>query len=342
MLTYAFQVLKKKDYERIQSEPFDRIEDLYAEILYRGVSNQIKQGLYKEYVLVQDSITTFKGKLDITGTIRNRIQHRQQVSCEYDELTENNTFNKIIKSTIGILLKDSDIDSSRRKALQTLLPFLAHIDDISLPEVHWNTLRFQRGNQTYEMLINICYFIYESVLLTTDTGDLKVMSFFDQQLHRLYERFVLEYYRKEFHGQLTANADMIEWAFDNEKNNEGLLFMPRMRSDIMLKTKSKTLIIDTKYYGRTLQYLYDKASVSSHNLYQIFTYVNNEDKDCSGNVSGLLLYAKTQEEVTPDMDFYIKRNHFLVKTLDLNQPFSEIRNQLNTIVYNAFPELKLP
>ena len=98
MLTYAFQVLNKKDYERVESEPFEKINDLYAEILYRGVSNQLKQGLYKEYVLVQDSLSSFKGRLDITGTIQNRIQRRQEVSCEYDELTENNTFNRIIKS----------------------------------------------------------------------------------------------------------------------------------------------------------------------------------------------------------------------------------------------------
>lgn len=340
MLTYAFQVLRKKDYERIESEPFEKIQDLYAEILYRGVSNQIKQGLYKEYVSVQDSLSSFKGKLDVSGTINNRIQHRQEVSCIFDELTENNVFNRIIKSSIGILLKDNSLDDARRKALQALYPYLAHIDGINLSAVHWSTLRFQRSNQTYEMLINICYFIYESVLLTTDSGTFKMMTFFDKQLSRLYERFVLEYYKTEFLGKLIVNADIIQWAINNEMESKGLLFMPQMRSDIMLKHANRTLIIDTKYYGRTLQYLYDKASISSHNLYQIFTYVNNEDMDNTGNVSGMLLYAKTQEEISPDMDFYVKKNHFLVKTLDLNLSFSLIKEQLNAIAYGAFPELQ--
>ena len=46
MLTYAFQELRQNNYEDIAKEDFERIQDLFAEILYRGVSVQLKQGLY--------------------------------------------------------------------------------------------------------------------------------------------------------------------------------------------------------------------------------------------------------------------------------------------------------
>ena len=42
MLTYAFQELKQNNYEEIAGEEFDEIHDLFAEILLRGISFQLK------------------------------------------------------------------------------------------------------------------------------------------------------------------------------------------------------------------------------------------------------------------------------------------------------------
>mgnify|MGYP000846290129 CR=1 FL=1 len=107
-----------------------------------------------------------------------------------------------------------------------------------------------------------------------------------------------------------------------------------MKSDITLRYQGKTLIIDTKYYGQTMQTnsLFNSRTLHSHNMYQIFTYVKNMDFARSGNVSGLLLYAKTDEDIVPDNDYIISGNRISVKTLDLNTDFSNISKQLNAIV----------
>ncbi|OQA08652.1 MAG: 5-methylcytosine-specific restriction enzyme subunit McrC [Firmicutes bacterium ADurb.Bin373] len=97
-----------------------------------------------------------------------------------------------------------------------------------------------------------------------------------------------------------------------------------MRSDITLRHKGKTLIIDTKYYERTMQTnsRFNSQTIHSHNMCQIFTYVKNMDFAHSGNVGGLLLYAKTDEDIEPDKDFIIGGNRISVKTwtLILNSP----------------------
>ena len=59
-------------------------------------------------------------------------------------------------------------------------------------------------------------------------------------------------------------------------------------------------------------------------MYQIFSYVKNKDlelkgKDCE--VSGMLLYAKTNQSIQPDSDYLIDENLISVKTIDLNQDF---------------------
>ena len=67
-------------------------------------------------------------------------------------------------------------------------------------------------------------------------------------------------------------------------------------------------------------------------MYQSFTYVNNKDVSKSGNISGVLLYAKTDEDVIPDNEYMMSGNRISVKTLDLNADFAIIEDQLGKLV----------
>lgn len=115
--------------------------------------------------------------------------------------------------------------------------------------------------------------------------------------------------------------------------------LPVMQSDIMLTKDDTVLIIDAKYYTHTTQTQYDVHTLHSGNLYQIFTYVKNKDTgfgDKPHTVSGMLLYAATDEAIQPDNSYQMSGNKISVRTLDLNQEFSEIATQLNTIVDEHF------
>ena len=85
-----------------------------------------------------------------------------------------------------------------------------------------------------------------------------------------------------------------------------------------------------------MQMQYNKATLYSGNMYQIFTYVKNQDAMNTGNVSGMLLYAKTEESITPDCSFVIGGNKISVKTLDLNKEFNLIAAQLDQIAEEHF------
>ena len=84
MLTYAFQSLRQSNYDSVATEDFENIHDMFAAILGKGVANQLKQGLYKEYILQSEELSVLRGKLNLQGTIKNRTQHRQKLACEYD------------------------------------------------------------------------------------------------------------------------------------------------------------------------------------------------------------------------------------------------------------------
>ena len=104
----------------------------------------------------------------------------------------------------------------------------------------------------------------------------------------------------------------------------------------MLTRGDKTLIIDAKYYSNATQVQYGKHTLHSNNIYQIFAYVKNQDVGHTGNVAGLLLYAKTDEEITPDMSVVMSGNRISAKTLDLNCDFDTISAQLKGIAKEYF------
>lgn len=105
MLSYAFTTLKESVYDDIQKESFENIHNLFAAILAKGIGLQLKQGLYREYINRVETLPVVRGKIDMPGTIRNRLGRRQVVTCDYDELSENNLLNQILKSTVFLLLR---------------------------------------------------------------------------------------------------------------------------------------------------------------------------------------------------------------------------------------------
>lgn len=333
MLSYAFQTLNGKGYNKIASEEFENTAELFSEILIIGVSRQIKQGLVKDYIEINETTSSIRGKINITESINSQSFLKKQLNCTYDEFSLNCYLNQIIKSTMNLLLK-ADISHERKKKLKNLLMYFSEVDLIDLKSIDWK-IRFDRNNQTYKMLLGVCYLTIEGLIQTTSKGDAKLLEFIDdQRMSRLYEKFVLNYYIKE-HPEITASASQIKWQLDDFND----FMLPKMQSDVYLEYENNVLIIDTKYYSHTTQSYWDVNTVHSGNLYQIFAYVKNKESELKGkeySVSGMLLYARTTESIQPDNDYLMSGNKISVKTLDLNKEFNVIKKQLDYIVYNNF------
>lgn len=332
MLTYAFQDLRQNNYDDIAGEEFDNILDLFAEILFRGISLQLKRGLHKDYVPEAEDIPTVKGKINLNETIRLRLQRRKLVSCEFDNFTEDNPHNQIIKSTLSLMISSGEVKSLRKRRLRSLLLYFTGISEFDLNNAKWSEIKYDRNSSTYRMLHNFCYFVVKRLLLTTQSGPYKTKSFEEELMSRLFEKFVRSYYRRHY-PQYSARSAKVEWNIDVEESS--LPLIPEMRTDIMLTFPERTLIIDTKYYGQSMQINMDKATVRSNNLYQINSYVLHEDRLHSGNIDGMLLYAKTQEAICPDGLMKLNDGNIIYfRNLDLNQDFGNIKHQLDALISN--------
>lgn len=332
MLSYAFQILNQQCYKKVTTEKFSNAADMCAAILIVGFSSQLKRGVNREYLPETELLSVLRGRIEISESMKASNRLKGKIMCTYDDFSINSYMNRIVKTTLELLIK-GNISLERKKAVRRLLPVMVSVKVLDVKTINWN-IHFNQNNQTYRMLIYVCYLVIKGLLQTQSSGNFKLMDFIDEQrMCRLYEKFILEYYRKE-HQEVTANSSRIQWQLDDDADNA----LPIMQTDIMLSDKFKTLIIDAKYYHATMQHQFDAHTIHSGNLYQIFTYVKNKQFEVgqSHEVAGLILYAKTDEQIVPDNSYKMSGNRISAKTLDLDCDFGKIKRQLDNIVLEYF------
>ena len=329
MLAYAFQALHEQGYKDVATEEFENTGELLAAILCRSVSVQLKRGLNRQYILNEEPLSSPRGKILIGESIKNQTIRKRQLVCDYDEFSANAYTNRIIKTTMELLLR-TNISKTRKKSIRKLLIFFDGVDVLDVHSICWD-LQYNRNNQTYRMIISICQLIIKGLLQTTTDGYVCLMDYADDMtMAKLYEKFILGYFRRE-HPEIKAYSPQIAWQVSDGYRTQ----LPIMQSDIVLENKKtgKILIIDAKYYTHNMQVKspFHMQSLHSANLYQIFTYVKNWNAAPGEEVSGMLLYAKTDDKMQPDNDYQMSGNQISVKTLDLNCAFAVIAEQLDAI-----------
>jgi 5-methylcytosine-specific restriction enzyme subunit McrC len=334
MLAYVYDDIELDREVNVSAESFDDVLNLFAGVLSKGVARLLKRGLHRDYVDCEEEQTVIRGRIAMPGTIRNAAMGRKQVSCITSEYTEDNLLNQIIKTTSKVLIRSDEVDSRWRNAIKEQMWYFTGVSDLEVSSIPWERIHFGREVRSYRLIIAVCRLILENMLQTEEDGQVHLRSFpEDVRLESLYERFLRAYYKREHGDTVKVGAEEVNWALDDGREEDDYSFLPHMVTDVFLEDKRshRVLIIDAKFYGRVLLTHYANSIARSAHLYQIFAYVKNEQQHRVQDVSGMLLYAQT-EEGSIDETYSMSGNAIRVKTLDLNQDFAGIRTQLDTIL----------
>lgn len=333
MLAYAFQILKEDGMSNLDTENFKNTGDLFAQILIQGLTNQVRRGLKGQYREKEESLSTIRGRINLENTIRRSEFLKGKTVCRFEVFVPDSDQNRLYKLVIKILLK-SDIDKERKRKLRYLLRYFEGVENVQIREIKWSNLDNERS-RIGKILIGICRLLLEGLIQTDNNGQTRLMNFVDEQrMSRLYEKFLLEYCKREF-PELNPRSARIKWALDDYEFS----FLPNMQSDIFLENEEgKVLIIDAKYYGSNFLQHFSHQIIHPANIYQIFTYVKNEaaHRNNPQDVAGVLLYAKTDSQIQPKADYSMNGNVIKVRTLDLNQDFAKIKKDINSLVQTYF------
>lgn len=120
MLAYAFQVLNEQGYKDVAVEDFENTAELLTAILCRGVTVQIKRGLMRDYIVKEEPLSSLRGKIEVSESIKTQSIRKKKLVCSFDDFSTNAYNNRIIKTTFNVLLKSS-ISKVRKRILRNCL-----------------------------------------------------------------------------------------------------------------------------------------------------------------------------------------------------------------------------
>lgn len=331
LLCYAWNKLEESEIVNVNEIDSTELIDLFAKVLSNSCSRLLKQGLDRYYVEHEDVIMGIKGKFNFSATIKQNVLPLSKTACIYDEFDYDILHNQILKTTIGKLLRTKNLDSSIKDELYKVYLKLPPISEIVIRKAMFNQIRLHRNNYHYDFILKVCQIVNENLFIDESKGNYKFKDFTREEkaMARLFEAFVRNFYKIE--TDFSVSSDSIKWQFESD-NAEDLDMLPAMLTDITLQGKNQKIIIDTKYYKEAFQTRYDKQKINSSNLYQLFSYLKNQEmnSEITLNCEGILLYPSIQNDFVHSFKY---ENHKIrIMAINLNQDWQKIRTDLLKIV----------
>ncbi|MDT3739716.1 MAG: 5-methylcytosine-specific restriction endonuclease system specificity protein McrC [Candidatus Kapabacteria bacterium] len=333
LLCYAWNKLDEKDRVDVSIDDKTELLDLFAKVLINATKILLKRGIDKSYIDKTEELAGVKGKLQFSRTLKSNILFKQRTICSFDDFSENIISNRILVSTIYRLTRTNSLDKQLKYELVTLLRMLSNIEQIGITHSIFKQVRMNRNNHFYGFVMDVCQIIYESTLPSEVQGQFKFSDFTrdDKKMNILFESFIRNYYKVEQKKYNTVKKETIRWQFDKTET-DSIQYLPIMETDITLENSEEKIIIDAKFYRETMNLYYDREKIKSTNLYQLFSYLlNQQDGNMkTQNATGILLYPTITKDY--DLEFHYKDHKIKIMTLNLNSNWRNISSRLNEII----------
>tara|TARA_R110001599_G_C12269246_1_gene661200 strand:- start:3828 stop:4868 length:1041 start_codon:yes stop_codon:yes gene_type:complete len=326
MLCYSWNVLDQQKIINVDDWEVEKPVDLFARVLISGTKYLLRYGIGKQYQDKVEAINSIRGRVDIVNSMRRMLPKHGKAICSFDDFSVDNLNNQIIKATLKILSRDSDLDAKLRHETKTLIRGLNTVKDIKLANKTFSQISLNSHTRTYRLLLNICNLIFHQSLLNPEDSKYQFRDFVrdERKMAIVYEKFLYNFY-KSSQSDYDVSRDRIRWDA-HSPDDPGLSLLPTMNTDITLRCMTKTIVIDAKYYRQTLNDFRGSKKLHSTNLYQIFAYLENIKEEVGIGLEGLLLYPVTDEAIS---NRYIMSGKLIrVETIDLMKSWESIEIDL--------------
>lgn len=285
--------------------------DIIGEIFYRELSREVQKGIYNEYVSVENSIGNIKGKLLVTKHSKVNRFNKSKAYCAYDEFTEDNFFNRILKRTLDYLLRE--VKNERLKSnLRILERSFEEVSDEFIDKHYLNRYKLNRRNERFKNSFELAKMILNGSMGDNSKGkDFGFTLLFE--MNYLYEEYigvVLKEIMCEEEDTFVSTQEKSKYLLYNQKRNREEI---SLKPDIVVyKGGIPKIIIDTKWKRGTRN---GKENYSQGDVYQMYAYITSY-KECEKCV---LLYPKEEDggEVLWSVKGYDNKD-ILMRSVDLS------------------------
>ena len=198
-------------------------------------------------------------------------------------------------------------------------------------------VQLDRNRSLYRFLLSVCRLVYESQLVDEDRTDRTVFNDFRKtdRMWQLFEEFVTGFYRREQTAySVNRGGRGIGWLEPDGVTDRDRALIPGMEADVVLESRDRRIIMDTKYHREAVSGRYGSAKLKSDHLYQLLTYLRNRQatKPDGARHEGILLYPQVDEPL--EADIRLEGFRVQARTIDLAQPWQKIHGDLIEILSN--------
>ena len=302
------------------------ILDLYYDIFLSETEIIFKHGLRKSYRTIHENLNKVKGKILFTNHIRKNAFHKEKFFVEHKIFDADNKLNQILLKAL-VILKNIAHNPTHNIRINKLLLNLEGISEKNITEKWFDNLKFDRNTERYRQAINLAKLIILKYSPDLKGGNENVLAImFDMNI--LYENYV---FRKLKALQLDPSIPILKV---REQNRTPFWETRGLRADIVVETKDKHLVIDTKW-----KVLKD-SKPSDADLKQMFVYNLHYDTDLS-----ILLYPNTGIDTAEKKPFRNEKFKDLNCQVAFTNLFNEkgkLEKELGLKIYNELLREEIP
>ncbi len=334
LLCYAWSHVEERDVVRLEElDGLERLHDLLGKVLAEGTFRLIRSGVDRGYREVREDLAGIRGKIAVGETVKRALRARGQVTCEFEELSHDVLHNRILRSTLRSLLRLPDLDSNVRAEVRNAYTKLDGVTVVRLNRRLFQQVQLDRNRRYYRFLLSVCRLIHEQLLVDEQSGEARFTGFSEERMDKLYEDFIIEFYRREQNRyRVNHGGRGIKW--DDKGTPENQQFrIPRMEADVILEGHDRRIIMDAKFYREALRSQYGgEPKMRSAHLYQLLAYLRNrEATELPGPThEGILLYPVVDARVTADVR--LEGFSIQARSIDLAQDWRNIHDDMLSLI----------
>ncbi|MCB0209663.1 MAG: hypothetical protein KDJ52_10050 [Anaerolineae bacterium] len=342
LLLYAWKETPRSPYwHLVDTVESPSLDGLLASILVKIVQQRLRIGLGCSYMAEQQLLRGVRGRIHFTNSVKHRAFERGQAFCEFEQFSINAPKNQIIRSTlfhlaqVGQFGPDQKQAKKLRHAIRWLVRTLDGIDLIELTPDFIHREQANRHDHDYRLMLAMCDLILQRRLPTEEAGQAYTSQLEREQqiLHRLYERFVANFYQYHLSDWKVQPQRTLGW---HEQSPNP--YLPIMRPDLILQDNAsgRIIILDTKFTAKSLkENQWGKAMFDSSHLYQIYTYLKTQAhrSEHHQQATGILLYPAIHETLSEKVT--LQEHQIRIACVDLAVPWPHIEQRLLDVIEEA-------
>jgi 5-methylcytosine-specific restriction enzyme subunit McrC len=301
--------------------------DFIAQQFLKEVKALTGRGLVKNYIALTETTSQLGGRILMNDSLPYLVARQPIVVCEKDQYSANIMLNQVMKSTLKSICFNRLVKEETRRISFSYLEVMPEVDSIPLTKELFLKIFFGRHDVHYKRMVHIARLLHELTLLSHKHGNWNLFEakLDETSLNQLFEKFLFHFYRIE-QKECRVQSEVLQWQLEGNRS-----LLPTMKTDVSLSHKNgqKKVVIDAKFYKNIFQENYGKASLHSHNLYQLFTYLKHQPQQMK--LRGILIYPFNG--VIVDETFsWNDRITMEVMTIDLDDSWKEIYRKLLSIL----------